>query len=166
MAQAHQRHAQKSAQFTAVALQLMVQKSICAWLVNAYAVNGSGTTWDPPPVVVDLGPIRAQEIINTICLMLPVAVSGRNRVSQCMVVELWNLRQHCRQIVVDKNNVNATSNKSSTKRFANLLLFFPPIPIKNSVFETNMSYHFLVNTSTPLAILCLCTTRRAFFVLT
>ena len=81
-----QRHAQKRAKFTAVALQLMVQKSICAWLVNEYAVNGSCITWDPPPVVVDLGSTRALPMIANICMILPVAVSGRNRVSHCMVV--------------------------------------------------------------------------------
>ena len=41
--------------------------------------------------VVDLGPALrcqwAQETLNNICLKLPVAFSGRNRVTDCMVVE-------------------------------------------------------------------------------
>ena len=54
-------------------------------------VNGSDTTWGPVTCcVVDIGPALrcqwAQEALNNICLKLPDAVSGRNRVIACMVV--------------------------------------------------------------------------------
>ena len=75
----------------AVFVQLMVQKSICAWLVNACVCQWIRHHVGPATCcVVDLGPALrcqcAQEALNKNSLKLPVAVSGRNRVTDCMVV--------------------------------------------------------------------------------
>ena len=112
MAQAWFKHAEKSAKLPAVALQHMVPKTISRWLVNACVcqwIRHHAGARHLFALILDLSGLKKLSKNNR--LMVPVAVSGRNRVSQCMVVEFWNIRQNRRQRVVDQSHVMAKNLK-------------------------------------------------------